>query len=301
MHDIDRTQRELEQELEADLESEHEHEHEAEATHEAETFLGSVLGEAEAEAEHEAEYEAEHEAEAESPLSETQEMELASELLEVSTEAELEYFFGGLARRVARGVKNFARSSIGKRVGRAFRTIAKRALPMAGKALGGFVGGPVGSKVGGTLGNFAASLFELELEGLSHEDRELEVARQLVRFGAAAVNRAARAPRSADPAQAARHALLSAARVYAPGLVRRGPLCGRCGNGKRTRGAGLSRRGADAVAPPSAAPARRGNGRLVDIAAEAAPAQPDSAYASAPSTRGGRWIRRGDRIILMGA
>jgi hypothetical protein len=74
MHDIDRTQRQLE--LESAHEQEHEHEHEGEA------FIGSLFGA----------HEQEHEHEAESPLSETQEMELASELLGASSEAELEHF-----------------------------------------------------------------------------------------------------------------------------------------------------------------------------------------------------------------
>jgi uncharacterized protein (DUF697 family) len=301
MHDIDRTQRELEQELEAELEGEHHtaHEGEHEGEGEGEAFLGSVLGEGEHEGEHEATHAHVHEAE--SPLSEAQEMELASELLEVTSEAELEYFFGSLARRVARGVKNFARSSVGKRIGGALRSIAKRALPMAATALGGLVGGPIGGKVGSALGNFASSLFELELEGLSHEDREFEIARQLVRFGAAAMDRGARAPRNADPRLTAQRALASAARVYAPGLVRRGRLCSTCAPGQRGRGraASAGRRWATDASAPAAASASRGTPRSVD--ADGDPALAPVEAASGGAARGGRWVRRGDRIILMGA
>ena len=111
MHDIDRTQRELEME--------HEHEHEFEGEHEGEAFLGSLFGEAEheheMEHEHEHEMEHEHEHEAESPLHESHEMELASELLEVGNEAELEYFLGGLFKRATRGIGNFIKSPTGRR------------------------------------------------------------------------------------------------------------------------------------------------------------------------------------------
>jgi len=232
MHDIDRTQRELEMEMghEHEHELEHEHEHELEAEAEGEAFLGALFGEAEHEHEfeHEHEHEMEHEHElemeaheAESPLHEAQEMELASELLEVGNEAELEYFFGKLASMAARGIKNFARSSTGKALGGMVKGFAKKALPIAGRALGTYFGGPAGGNIGGQLGNFASGLFEMELEGLSHEDREFEVARRVVRLGAAAVNRAARTPvRSAPPQLVARKAFKAAARTHAPGLVR---------------------------------------------------------------------------------
>lgn len=274
MHDIDRTQREME------LEAEHEGEHESEA------FLGALFGETE----HEAEHEQEHEHEAESPLSEAQEMELASELLEVSSEAELEYFFGKLVSKIGSGLKSFANSSVGKSLGKAVKGLAKKALPGLGTMAGGFLGGPMGAKIGGKLGSFASGLFELELEGLSHEDREFEVARQVVRLGAAAAQRAARMPRAMPPQLAARKAFTAAARVYAPGMFRRG--CGNCGG-----------------APTRARPGyvRRANGTTRVIASDAAAPvaaaeEGDEAVASSyvGGSRGGRWFRRGRHIVLTG-
>ena len=117
MHDFDRTQRETE--------SEHqETEHELEGA----AFVGSLLGQREQETAQD------HE---ESPLSEAQEMELASELL---------------------GASNDADQSLGGMV----KGLAKQALPVAASALGGMVGGPLGAKIGGGLGDMASGLFELE-------------------------------------------------------------------------------------------------------------------------------------------
>jgi hypothetical protein len=48
------------------------------------------------------------------------------------------------------------------------------------QAPGGFFGGPVGAALGGKLGSFAGRAFGLGLEGLSHADREFEMARRFV-------------------------------------------------------------------------------------------------------------------------
>ncbi|UOQ68145.1 hypothetical protein [Hymenobacter volaticus] len=77
-------------------------------------------------------------------LNETQEMEMAHELLEVTNEQELNMFLGKLVRSAGRAVRSFANSSIGKGIGSALKSVAKTALPLAGKALGSFVGGPIG-------------------------------------------------------------------------------------------------------------------------------------------------------------
>src|SRR6266508_2088562 len=55
--------------------------------------------------------------ETESPFSEMQELALASELLEVSSEAELEQFLGGLFNKVAGAASQFARSDTGRALG----------------------------------------------------------------------------------------------------------------------------------------------------------------------------------------
>ncbi|GAB4413014.1 MAG: hypothetical protein OHK0039_19490 [Bacteroidia bacterium] len=82
-------------------------------------------------------------------------------------------------------------------------------------------------------------MFELELEGLSPEDREFEVARSVVRLATdtarRAANIAARTPQAA-PAQVAKAALTQAATVHAPGLVRSGTAPSASSASLRTRG-----------------------------------------------------------------
>ena len=124
-------------------------------------------------------------------------------MLEITDEAELDQFIGGLIKRAGRAVGQFARSGAGRAFGGILKGAAKKALPIVGGAIGGYVGGPAGSRVGSQLAAKAGSLFGLELEGLSEEDQEFEVARRVVRFADAAAKNLASAPSSADPQQAA--------------------------------------------------------------------------------------------------
>lgn len=153
-------------------------------------------------------------------LDETLEMELAAELLEITDEAELDQFIGKLFKKVVGGVKRFARSPIGRALGGVLKKVGKVALPLAGKALGGVFGGPAGAMLGGKLGSMATRLFEVEMEGMSYEDQEFEIARRYVRLAADAARKAARM-RYSNPMQAAQTAILAAARKYAPGIPRR--------------------------------------------------------------------------------
>jgi hypothetical protein len=210
MHDIDRTQREFFGEIAGESGQEVGHE----------TFeFGHETG-------HETSFETEvHETEG--AFNEVQEMELASELLEVHSEAELDQFLGNLIKRATKAVGGFVRGPIGQALGSALKGVAKTALPLAGRALGTMVGGPVGGMIGGKLGNLAGGLFEVELEGLSHEDREFEVAKQFVKWAGAAAQNAARSPVGSSPYAIAQAALTQAARTYAPGYLRRGGIHGR--------------------------------------------------------------------------
>ncbi|SAL70212.1 hypothetical protein AWB74_04105 [Caballeronia arvi] len=150
---------------------------------------------------------------------EMQEMELAAELLAVSNEQEMEQFLGGLIKSVGRAATNFAKSSAGKALGGILRSAAKSALPIVGSALGNFIVPGAGGMIGGKLASMAGSALGLELEGLSNEDREFEVARRLVRIGQHATHHLASMPSHVPPARAARIAFLRAARQVAPGLV----------------------------------------------------------------------------------
>jgi hypothetical protein len=97
-------------------------------------------------------------------------------------------------------------------------------------------------------------MFGLELEGLSHEDQEFETARGYVRFAGEAVKNAALAPASQNPRSAANAAAVTAAQMYAPGLLQ-----------------------APSVTPPAA-----------------------STSSGLPMGYTGRWIRRGNKIVLYG-
>ena len=199
----------------------------------------------------------------ESPLHETEEMQLAAEFLEITNESELDQFLGKLMKRAWRGVRAAA-PGLMRSVGGYLKPLAKAALPIAGRALGSFVGGPMGGAIGGKLASAAGNLFGLELEGMSGEDREYEVARRFVRFASTAARNAATLPPGGNPMAAARSAVAGAARRWAPGYLRR----------RDGGGGGYPYPGYDAQAGGNAVPGG--------------------------SRRQGMWIRRGRRIILMG-
>jgi hypothetical protein len=164
---------------------------------------------------------------------ELQEVALASELLEVTSEAELDRFLGDLIRRATGAVGNLARSPTGKALGGILKQAAKQALPVVGKAVGGWVR-PGGEATGARVAKAAGSLLGLELEGLSAEDREFEVARGFVRFASTAARNAAAAPAGAPPAAVAKAAATSAARQHAPGLLAPGAAAGPQPEGARS-------------------------------------------------------------------
>jgi uncharacterized protein (DUF697 family) len=148
---------------------------------------------------------------------EADEIAMATELLGVSTEEELDQFLGDLVKKVGGVVGKIARGPIGGLL----KGVAKKILPMAGGALGSFIPIPgVGTAVGTALGNAAANMFEVNLEGMNQEDQEFDIARRFVRLAGDAAAKAANAgPAAATPA-GAKAALVEAARTHAPGLAR---------------------------------------------------------------------------------
>jgi hypothetical protein len=177
---------------------------------------GNLYGELYDEYEEEAEYYDEMEG----VFDEAEEMELAAELLSISSEEELDQFLGGLFKKVAGGAKKLFRSPVGKALGGMLKGVAKKALPVVGGALGSMIPIPgVGTALGAAAGSAAGKLFGLELEGLSEEDQEFEVARRFVRLAGDAAQEAASSPANVPPRQAAQAALVSAAQKHAPGLV----------------------------------------------------------------------------------
>jgi hypothetical protein len=170
-------------------------------------------------------------------LSEAEEYELATELLGVGSEAELDQFLGDLIKKVAKGAGKLVRSPIGQAVGGVLKGVAKKALPLAGGALGGMVGGPLGAKIGSGLASAAGGAIGLEGEALAQEDQELEGAKQFVRLAADTVKKAASASPAANPRSVAQSAAVSAARQLAPGLLKQ------VGGGSNTGGAGRGQSG----------------------------------------------------------
>jgi hypothetical protein len=224
------------------------------------TNVESPYGEYTGEAEQSGfEYEFESEEESvfggeQSLFSEAEEMELAAQLLSASNEAEVDQFLGNIFKRVAQAVGGIIKSPVGRALGGALRGVVKKALPMVGSAAGNLLIPGVGGVVGGGLASAAGRMFGLELEALSPEDQEFEVAKGIVRLAGAAASNAAQAAPSTPLQQIVQSALAAAAQQHAPGLLR---------------------------------------GAKAQIAAR-------------PNGRGlrkntGRWMRRGNAIILIGA
>ena len=113
-------------------------------------------------------------------FNETDEMERASEFLEVASDQELEEFLGDVIHKIGSTLGKFAKSSTGQQLIGVLKSVATTALPIAGGAVGGLIGGPPGALNGSNLASVAGSALGLELEGLSPEDREFEASKQFV-------------------------------------------------------------------------------------------------------------------------
>jgi hypothetical protein len=148
---------------------------------------------------------------------EAYETAMAAELLEAANSGELDQFLGDLVSKAASAVKGFASSSTGQALGGLLKSAARQVLPKAGAIIGNAIvpgaGGALGQKAGRWLGG------QFEGEGLSGEDRDLEVARAVVRVGQQATRNAIAAGPSAPPVPTATNALISAANRNLPGLI----------------------------------------------------------------------------------
>jgi hypothetical protein len=202
--------------------------------------------------------ESEFESEVESPLEEVEEMELASELLAVSSEQELDQFLGKIFKKIGKGIKKIA-----KPLGGMLKGIAKKALPFVGGALGSFIPIPgVGTAVGSGLGSAASKLLEVDLEGMAPEDQELELARRFVRLASRAASKAASVPANVDPTRAAIQIIRAVAQQLQAGS-------GRAEETDEVPATGSS----------LSSPSRSSSGRRAQ----------------------GRWYRRANTIVLIGA
>jgi hypothetical protein len=152
-------------------------------------------------------------------FSESEEIELTSELLEINNEEQLDHFLGDLISKAGKAVGKFIKSPVGKAIGGVLKGVAKYGLPIAAGTVGTIFGGPVGGMVGSTLASTVTKTLGLELEGLSPEDREFEAARQFVRFAGQAVKNTLEAAPTVNPNLAAKAAAAEAAHMFAPGLL----------------------------------------------------------------------------------
>jgi hypothetical protein len=246
---------------------------------EAEAYEGAGLGEAEFEA---------------GDDRTTREMALASEMLEVTSEAELDRFIGNLLKGAAGAVRDLARSDTGRALGGILKQAAGQALPVIGRAIGGAVS-PRGADVGARLGSAAGRYFGLELEGLTSEDREFEVARAFVRFAEEACRHALKAPPTAPPAAVARAAAATAAQRHAPGLL---PVL--LAGVQRPGGAAVPVGPAGAATPAGIGPGGIGASPGAGPAGARAGMGGMPAAGAAAGRASGRWARQGDRIVIFG-
>lgn len=150
--------------------------------------------------------------------------ELAAELLGVVSDREFNDFLSGLMKKAGRAVGHTVTSTIGQPLGSALKSAAKAALPVAGSMIGNVlapgVGGAIGGAIGSRLASAASSKFGLEAEGMTLEDRQYEAAKQFVRFGGDATQKALAMTRQGHPAPAAaKAAVKQAAERFVPGLV----------------------------------------------------------------------------------
>lgn len=252
MHDLDRALQELEAGATA-LDSES---YELEEESEGE-------GEGEEEGDYESPYGFAQEAgDSETVFDEVEELEHAASLLEVQDEGELEQFLGGLVSGALRKLKQTIPPQLRQSLVGTLKNVARSALPTAAAALGNIVAPGVGGAVAGRLASQASKMFGLELEGMSYEDQEFEVARRVVGLGGEATKAAVEAAQAApgvSPTQIAKDAVVQAAQTHAPGLASAATSAGER-------------------------------------------AMPSRAYRNgfAAGRRTGRWFRRGRRIILVG-
>lgn len=208
----------------------------------------------------------------ECPFSEAELDELAMELLGVSSEAELDQFLGDVFKKAWGGIKKVgaAVAPALKPLGDVLKGVAKAGLPILAGAAGSALGGPVGGLVGGQLGSLVSSALEMETEGLYGAERDFEMARNFVKLAGLAARQAAKAPnQGVSPTNTLRKAVQE---------LKKSPASKQGGE-----------RGATAATQSTTA--------LGDIDKSDKGPECGCSY---PPSRSGRWLRRGNRIVLFG-
>jgi hypothetical protein len=178
-------------------------------------------------------------------------IEQAAGLLDVTNEKELEAFLRRLIDAVARRSGGTLTPDSARAVLAIVKKTAERTLPTLTTVVG--AGEEATQRPGDSPVATAARVYGLELEGLSAEDRDFEIARQLIRFAEAATRQAANPPSTLPAAAALSAAIGGAAREFAPGLLSTRPAAPerpvvRGSGGKPSFAPGLRRR--DLNEPP---------------------------------------------------
>ena len=219
------------------------------------------------------------------PEQEQLEAALVGELLEVSTEQELNQFLGSLMSQAVGAASRLAKSPAGQSVGQYLVDFGKKTLPQLATRYGGQAGTALGSRAGGALGgrlgplgaragawagsqaggyagqragqwagtqagNWLATnaqrVFGLELEALSPESQELEIARSFVRFATDVTRRANQALRrnpNLSLGALGKQVLMASVPRHAPGLRPGGAAPQLSGGARRARQGTWERRG----------------------------------------------------------
>lgn len=229
----------------------------------------------------------------ECPFSEAELDELAMELLSVSSEAELDQFLGKLVKKAWGGIKK-----VGAAVAPVLKGVAKVGLPILGKVAGTAFGGPLGGMLGGQLGSLVSSALEMETEGLSAEDREFEMARNFVKLAGMTARRAAMESPGGNGKMGSAHIKRMLAQA-AQHSTKVGDIFGRANwneddrqywqrrEAAAERRRHLERQIAEQKERVAARENRQGQNREADL--------------SPGKANSGRWLRRGDKIVLFGA
>lgn len=152
-------------------------------------------------------------------LSEAQELELASEVLELNSEDELEQFLGDLWNRARSAVSTAYNSPAVQAALPTIKAVGAKVLPIVAGKAGDWVRPGWGDAAKAATEGLVDQWLKEELEGMSAEDRELALARRYIRFAHDALLRAARTPERVPSRVAGQVAVGDSARTNMPGLV----------------------------------------------------------------------------------
>jgi hypothetical protein len=251
---------------------------------ESEQFLGDLFETETLDELDEFEYEGEHsdEYESEVPFDEMEESELTNQLMEITDEAELEQFLGGLVSGIGSllGMDEVADAGEyeyeyeGEEEGflPLLAGAAKFLVPHLGKALVG-----IGRKV---------------LPNLLGKGRNRTTARNFVRFAGSAAQRALRNARRGSPQRVVRTAINHAARRFPlRPVVVRPSYAGPVRPGYRRR----------PYRPYRVTPAPVQYPQPVSVPASVSVQTGVTGAGAIGAQPGGRWVRRGNKIIILGA